>query len=234
MAVAANTAARSRPAQFDRGSQHRRAMIAKINIARQQLGMDEDDYRQALLDQTGEISLKDCSDRQLDRMLDWLKGKGFRPLPGKKAASHPMAAKARALWISLYHLGAVHNPAEQALEAFACRQLKCERLNWARQSDGYLLIEALKSMAIRHGWQQQDLARQKPLSPVGLQLSLCQAILAKLKGAGHVPEDWALHDAAWKLCGEENLREGAWTAEDYARLASHLGKKLRELGGTNG
>ena len=132
-----------RPAQFDRGNQHRRAMIAKINIARQQLAMDEDEYRQGLLDQTGHLSLRECSDRELDRMLDWLKRKGFRPLPGKKAADHPMARKARALWISLYHLGAVHNPAEQALEAFAQRQLKCERLNWARQSDSYLLIEAL-------------------------------------------------------------------------------------------
>jgi len=223
-----------RPAQFDRGNQHRRAMIAKINIARQQLAMDEDEYRQGLLDQTGHLSLRECSDRELDRMLDWLKRKGFRPLPGKKAADHPMARKARALWISLYHLGAVHNPAEQALEAFAQRQLKCERLNWARQSDSYLLIEALKSMAVRHGWIQHDRARQKPLSPVGLQISLCQAILAKLKAAGHVPADWELHDAAWKLCGEANARDAAWTAEDYARLAAQLGAKLREMGGHNG
>jgi len=230
MSAAAQRNVIARPAVFDRGSQHRRAMIAKINIARQQLGMDEDDYRQALLEQTGHLSLKQCSDRELDKMVVWLKAKGFKALPGKKAADHPVARKARAMWISLYHLGAVHNSAEQALEAFACKQLKCERLNWARQSDGYLLIEALKSMAIRHGWQQQDLARQKPLSPIGLQTSLCQAILAKLKAAGHVPADWDIHDAAWKLCGEENLRERAWTAEDYARLAAQLGKKLREMG----
>lgn len=230
MSAAAQRKVSARPAVFDRGSQHRRAMIAKINIARQQLGMDEDDYRQALLEQTGHLSLKQCSDRELDKMVVWLKAKGFKALPGKKAADHPVARKARALWISLYHLGVVHNSAEQALEAFACKQLKCERFSWARQSDGFQLIEALKAMAVRHGWQQQDLARQKPLSPIGLQTSLCQAILAKLKAAGHVPADWDIHDAAWKLCGEENLRERAWTAEDYARLAAQLGKKLREMG----
>ncbi|MEA3264155.1 MAG: regulatory protein GemA [Pseudomonadota bacterium] len=223
----------AKPAVFDRAAQHRRSMIAKINIARQQLDMNEDDYRQGLFDTTGLTSLRDCSDGQLERMLGWLKGKGFKALPGKKAASHPMALKARALWISLFHLGAVHNRSDFALEAFAKRQLGCERLDWARQSDGYRLIEALKQMAVRHGWVQHDRATQKPLDPIGLQRSLCNAILAKLKAGNHVPDDWGLHDAGWKLCSIENARERAWTAEDYARLASNLGTKLRELGGSS-
>ncbi|MFX8708345.1 regulatory protein GemA, partial [Acinetobacter baumannii] len=71
---------------------------------------------------------------------------------------HPMARKARALWISLHKLGVVHNPSEQALEAFAKRQLGCEKLVWARQSDAYRLIEALKSMAERAGWRQHNIA----------------------------------------------------------------------------
>lgn len=219
-----------RPAQFDAPSQQRRAMMAKIQIARKDLAMDEDDYRQALLDQTGHLSLTECSERELVAMLDWLKSKGFKPLPGKKAASHPMALKARALWISLYHLGVVHNRSDAALEAFAKRQLKCERLAWARQSDAFQLIEALKAMGSRNGWAQHGRASQKPLDPLGLQRSLCAAILDKLKAAGHVPADWALHDAAWKLCGEPNARDRAWTAEDYAALAAKLGAKLRALG----
>lgn len=227
------------PARFDRASQYRRAMTAKIQIARQQLSMDEDDYRQGLFDQTGKLSLTQCSDRELDKVLTWMKSKGFKPLPGKKAAAHPMARKARAMWISLHHLGVVHNSSEQALEAFACRQLKCERMAWARQSDAYQLIEALKAMAIRNGWLQHSVANQKPLDPLGLQRSLCVAIVNRLKAAGVVPDGWALHDAAWKLCGEENCRDHAWTAEDYAALAAKLGAKLRELapnqsGGTNG
>lgn len=219
-----------RPARFDPAAQQRRAMMAKIQIARKDLAMDEDDYRQALLDQTGHLSLTECSERELVAMLDWLKSKGFKPLPGKKAASHPMALKARALWISLYHLGVVHNRSDAALEAFAKRQLKCEKLAWARQSDAFQLIEALKAMGSRHGWVQHGRASQKPLDPLGLQRSLCAAILDKLKAAGHVPADWALHDAAWKLCGEPNARDRAWSAEDYAALAAKLGAKLRELG----
>lgn len=218
------------PAQFDKSSQNRRAMIAKVQIARQQLGMVEDDYRQILFDQTGKTSLKDCSEPQIARVLDVMKAKGFKPLPGKNAASHPMATKARALWISLYHLNAVNNPAEQALEAFAKRQLGCERLQWARQSDAFRLIEALKTMATRNGWLQHNRVTGRQFNPMELQASLCAAILIKLKDAGIAPADWNLHDAAWKLCGIENAKAAPWTASDYERLAKALGFKLRTHG----
>ncbi|MGE0773543.1 MAG: regulatory protein GemA [Sphingomonadaceae bacterium] len=226
--------AAARPAQFDRAAQHRRSMLAKINIARHQLAMAEDDYRQILFEATGRASLRECSERQLDQVLARMKALGFQPLPragGKSAAQHPMAKKARALWISLHQLGVVNNPSEKALEAFAHRQLGCERLVWARQSDAFRLIEALKAMAARGGWPQSCLVTQKPLSPIALQQGLCNAILRKLKEADAIPADWELHDAAWRLCGIENLKDGAWTAEDYQRLASALGAKLREAAG---
>lgn len=234
----ATNAAFARPAQFDSSSQHRRSMIGKVKIAVKQLGMLDDDYRQILFDHTGKMSLKDCSDPQISRVLDVMKQKGFRPLPSKKAASHPMAMKARALWISLYHLGTVHNSSEQALEAFAKRQLGCDKLQWARQSDAFRLIEALKSMAVRGGWQQHCRVSGKPFDPVNLQAALCSAILIKLKDAGVAPADWALHDAAWKLCGIENGKTSPWTASDYELLAKALGDKLRAApkttGGANG
>ncbi len=228
------TATAARPAQFDRASQHRRSMIAKIHIAKKQLGMDEDDYRQILFDETDKDSLTQCSEAQLEAVIKRLQAKGFRPIPkkgSKASAQHPMARKARALWISLHHLGAVHNPSELALEAFAKRQLGCDRLVWARQSDAYRLIEALKAMAVRHGWRQTDLEGRK-LSVLVLQTHLCEVILAKLKEAGDVPADWTIDIAAWRLCGIETRRETAFSVEDYASLAAALGRKLRALGGS--
>lgn len=216
------------PATFDRSTQHRRSMIAKIQIARKQIGMIEDDYRQALFERTGHTSLTQCSDAQLSLVLEFMKSKGFSALPKNRAASHPMARKARALWISLYQLGEVHNSSEQALEAFAKRQLGCERLVWARQSDAYKLIEALKSWAERAGWKQHNIVTQKMLTPLQLQSGLCEAILGRLKKAGVVPQDWTIHIAQVRLCGiEQNER---WTAEDYARLAGELGERLRRAG----
>ena len=224
----------ARAARFDAGNQQRRSMMAKIQIAKKQLGMVEDDYRQALFDQTGRTSLKDCSDAQLARVLEFMKSKGFSSSPSGKAASHPMARKARAMWISLYQLGVVHNRAEEALEAFARRQLKCEKMRWANQRDSYKLIEALKAMAERAGWSQHSTVTHKHLTLIELQASLCEAILGKLKAAGVVPNDWALHVAQWRLCGIEEAgsgQNGQWTSEDWSRLASALGAKLRAHAG---
>ncbi|MBL45149.1 MAG: hypothetical protein CMN71_10665 [Sphingomonadaceae bacterium] len=226
------TAVAARPATFDRSAQSRRSMLAKIHIAKKQLAMDEDDYRQLLFEETGHASAGDCSEAQLSRVLERLKKLGFKPLPkaGKKAATHPMARKARALWISLHHLNVVQNPAEEALEAFARRQLGCTKLNWANQREAYKLIEALKAMALRHGWRQTAAHDGHKLSPKELQMHLCEVILAKLKEGGHVPADWYLDVAAKRLCGiDTGATETGYTAEDYGRLAKALGDKLRRL-----
>ncbi len=223
---------KARPATFDRASQHRRAMIAKVQIARKKLAMDEDDYRQIVTDESGQSSLAACTDRQLDSVLDRMKALGFKPLPKKGSyagAQHPMARKARALWISLHHLGVIENQSEQALEAFAKRQLDCERLVWARQGDAYRLIEALKAMAKRNGWSQFSPTTGKRLSTSELQHHLCEVILGKLKAGSAVPAEWSIDTAAWRLCGiDTGNTEGGYSAENYASLAAALGAKLRE------
>ncbi|MDZ4308400.1 regulatory protein GemA [Allopontixanthobacter sp.] len=222
-----------RKATFDRSQQHRRSMYAKAQIAKKQLAMDEDDYRQLIFDEAGTFSLTQCSDAQLEKVLNRLKGLGFKPLPkagAARPAMHPMARKARALWISLYHLGAVRNSSEQALEAFARRQLGCERMEWARQSDAFRLIEALKAMATRHGWHQRAVDGGRALSVQTLNTHLCEVILAKLKDAGKIPQDWSLDVALFRLCGVDTGEIAAIGPEFYQQLAAMLGAKLREFG----
>lgn len=150
----------------------RRGMIAKVKIAQKELGIDDDTYRAMLERLTGKRSAADCDFAQLGKVLDELKVKGWTPkvvaggrmgtapiLSKPARADHPAARKARALWISLHQLGLVRDRRESALEAFAARQLKVERLQWADQGQVYKLIEALKAMAERAGWSQAgDLA----------------------------------------------------------------------------
>jgi phage gp16-like protein len=233
MALAAVKAA---PAQFNPTDRRRRAMLAKIHVAKKQLALAEDDYRQIMMQETGRSSAGDCTEAELERVIGRFQVLGFRPVPkagpgeAQRPAQHPMARKARALWISLYHLCAVRSPDEKALEAFAKRQLKCERLVWAKQSDAFRLIEALKAMAVRHGWPQTDEAGNN-LPPRALHEGLCQAILWKLKGAGEIPADWTIDNAAFRLCGIKTGAEGPMDAEAYQRLAKALGDKLRAAGG---
>jgi phage gp16-like protein len=215
-------------------SAQRRSMLAKIHVAKKQLAMDEDDYRQILFNVTGHHSLIDCTDEDLHMVVGAMKARGFKPVPkstgsGRATAMHPMARKARAMWISLHHLGLVRNPSEEALEAFAKRQLGCEKLVWARQGDAHKLIEALKDMGKRAGWRSTD-ANGKALTPLQLNSHLCEVILGKLKAGAAVPADWTLDIAAWRLCGIDTAdTENGFTAEHYQRLAKALGDKLRAL-----
>ncbi len=220
-----------KPEQHERvsgnsASHKRRAMLAKIHLAAKQLTMDEDDYRQILREETGQASAGGCSDSELEKVIARLQRLGFKPLRnGRGTATHPMARKARALWISLHQLGVVNNPSEQALEAFAKRQLGCDRLVWARQSDAFKLIEALKAMATRAGWRQVG-PKGEQLSVLTLQANLCALMLDRLAAAGAVPADWSIETAAWRL--GRIRHSSSWTSATYASVAGMLGEKLRE------
>lgn len=231
--MTALAAVNAAPARFAPNAR-RRAMQAKIHVAKKELQLADDDYRQILLDAAGRTSSADCTEAELERVLKRLGEIGFKPVSknahSARPAQHPVARKARALWISLYHLGAVESPNEKALESFAKRQLKCERLVWADQSQGYKLIEGLKAMAERHGWPQVD-ANGHAWTVMRLKEHLCEAILAKLKAREIVPAGWTLNDAAFRLCGIEPGATGPVTAEGYDAIAKALGEKLRAAGG---
>jgi phage gp16-like protein len=221
---------------------HRRAMLAKVHIAPKQLGMDEDSYRAVLRRVTGQISSADCNLVQLEALVAEFARMGFsakaaaRPVGNaatrrQPRADHPVARKARAMWISLGLLCAIRNPAEAALEAFARRQLQCETFQWANQGEADRMIEALKQIAMRHGWEQSlaGLARVHHLR--ALKARLCDAILAKLKRGGLVPQGWHLGKAAWELCGIADPDQHSFETEEFDRIAAALGRVLRDRGG---
>lgn len=142
----------------------RRAMLAKVHLAAKELGLSEGDYRAVLERVAGASSAAALDERALDRALSEFRRLGWKPARAsgrRPAADHPSARKARALWISLGQLGVIRDSSDPALEAFARRQLGCERLQWADQAMAYKLIEALKAMAERAGWRQ-DVAGLEP------------------------------------------------------------------------
>jgi phage gp16-like protein len=182
-----NTAA----AKYHTADDARRQALVKVQIARKDLGLDDDTYRAILKRLTGYHSAGLCSAAELGVVLDEFKAKGWKPAVSRKAgkpkpADHPAAKKARALWISLHQLGVVRNAGEPALEAFAARQLGVEKMQWADQGKTYKLIEALKAMAERAGWSQ-DLGGVEPARQVWvLKARLANSQAAKLADGGAV------------------------------------------------
>lgn len=235
----------SAAAKFDGATAHRRSLIGKVHVAKSQLGLDDDTYRQILFDVSGRTSAADCSESHLVAVLKHFEARGFKPKiaastggrrAGKtasRAADHPSARKTRALWISLHHLCAIDNPSEKALEAFARRQLKVEQLQWADQALCYKLVEALKAIAERHGWSQGFSGVQAKWDSAAkvraLKIRLCEAILAKLNAQGLAAADWSLTTAAFRLCGIEAGAHDIFSmsVEDLDLCARSLGAKLR-------
>ncbi|MFZ5536745.1 MAG: gp16 family protein [Pseudomonadota bacterium] len=131
----------------------RRGMIAKIHIAKAQLGLDETAYRM-LLNRHGADSASAMRLDQLEAVLRELQAKGWRPTPSRKAGKRQQASGAeikliRALWLFLHEIGEVGNPTEAALAAYAKRVAGIDDLHWADESRRYRIIETLKKWAAR-------------------------------------------------------------------------------------
>ncbi|MGK2740557.1 regulatory protein GemA [Tepidicaulis sp. LMO-SS28] len=137
----------------------RHSLYAKISIAQKQLGLDEDIFRGLLESRYGVRSRKQMSDAQLVDLVGHFEAQGFRPKPrsgNPKGAGRREHGKMRALWLSLYHLGVVHDPSDAALAAFAKRvtggkQSGVDALAWIAGEDAFAVIEALKDWASRDG-----------------------------------------------------------------------------------
>ncbi len=197
------------PARFDPAAARRKAMIAKVHVAKHQLGLADDDYVAVILRETGHTSSAKCNLDELEKIVRAFERQGFSakakaPGSGRRVpiADHPSARKARAMWISLGLLGAV-DPAEAKLEAFARRQLRVDRLQWADQAQVYKLVEALKAMAERHGWRQSTEGLPSTAVSIALKRRLCEALLGKLWTSGLAPADWNIQRAAWEFAGVE-------------------------------
>lgn len=123
----------------------RRRMIGAVRAACQRQGLADDDRRALQAEITGKASLADMDVADLGRVLDRLnRGRhGGEP--------RAVAGKVRALWWTLYWLGAVDDPNDRALDAFVRRQAGVDALRFLDHRQAHAVIEALKGWAAREG-----------------------------------------------------------------------------------
>lgn len=129
-------------------------LIQLIHIAKSQLAIDDDTYRQMLLSTSGKQSTRQCTLSQLQTVLDALKARGFSVKPVKKAGSvkpdsAPQSKKIRSLWLTLADAGLVRDSSEDALARWVKRETGVEALQWLDNQQASQCIEKLKRWLAR-------------------------------------------------------------------------------------
>lgn len=134
----------------------RRMLLAKIHIAKKDLGMEDDDYRALLSRVTGKSSSKDLKESQMIELLDEMKKLGFKGAPGKGVKrsdpeDDPQARKIRAMWLTLHQMGEVQDGGEESLRKFCKRVAGIDHLKWLSGKEADEIIKALRGWIKRKG-----------------------------------------------------------------------------------
>ena len=120
---------------------NRKGVLAQIHIARKELALDEETYRQMIATVTGgKRSCAHCNVAELHKIVQHLKNRGFKAKPRKRVAQHPgtphnldrepMLQKIEALLAEL-------KASWSYADAIAKRQYKIERVAWLRTVEQY-------------------------------------------------------------------------------------------------
>jgi phage gp16-like protein len=224
----------------------RRPRVAKIQIAKKELAIDDETYRALLRRKFGVESSTALTLRQLDELLDHFKAQGFKPAKAaaparagsRRLATNKYARKVRALWISLYHLGVVRDPAEAALVAYVQRVTGgrgrgLEALEWLKGEEAYKAIEALKAWAEREGgvdWSADGLGAWAPYLPVDAheRFAVVSAQWRRLRDLDAVsdPQETRWWNVA--IAATDKTRPDLYEPEDWFRVTEWFGRAIRE------
>lgn len=148
----------------------RRAELAKIHMAAEQLGMDTGDkdegseYRSMLWTVACVRSAAELDWAGRKKVLDHLKAcgakLGFEGKPQSRAlATDPQSKKLRALWLEMHTLGIIKNPDESALCAFVKRETGVAALQWLKPAQASQVIERLKQWKLRAEEKAENVAQ---------------------------------------------------------------------------
>lgn len=192
----------------------RKALLAAVHAEAKKAGLDEESYRDLVEQVSGQRSARALSLPQLGAVLDRLKGG-----TGRRSTSLPGEAhhrKARALWLSLWQLGVLQEPSEEALNAFCERQTGIARLAWLRPDQAAALIDALKDWCRREGFAVPPTARDGGRAA---KAALVAALDAKLRVLQPETRRMPLPDLS------------AESARQLDRMAEELGRRVRRASG---
>lgn len=131
----------------------KRPLIAKIHVAKNQLNLDDEQYRDIVRRVTGKDSAGKCRYSQLVDLINEFKSLGWKT-PKKKAfrrAPSDGIKKIYALWGELQALGAVQSTDKNALDVFCKKYTGIDSVQWLLPTQQQKIIEILKQWIKRIG-----------------------------------------------------------------------------------
>ncbi len=154
-----------------RGWAERNQLLAKVHIAKKQLGWDDDTYRDVMERMFKVRTAGKLTPIQLVQLIEHMASVGFDSRKrvrsvGGASVSHEtgkrpnadVVAKMRAQWLALYNIGAVKRPQDLALLEFVRKQTATAnggrgvaKLEWVKPDEAFRVVEALKSWGAREG-----------------------------------------------------------------------------------
>ena len=131
-----------------------RPLLAKIHIAKKDLGLSDDEYRDILYRVTKKRSSSKMTFGQLESVIRELKTLGWKNAAPKKEfrkTSNSGIRKIYALWGELQSLGAVTSGDKTALDAFVKKHTGVDSAQWLDVPTAQRVIEILKQWLKRIG-----------------------------------------------------------------------------------
>jgi hypothetical protein len=123
--------------------------LAKIHIAKKELGLDDATYRGILWDRYHRESAAELSDSQTADLIELFRDKGWRP------ASKRQRGLILALWHQLEASGVIHHPGGQALTTFVEHAAGKRDLRRLTVREASRVIERLKKWQERVGGEDR-------------------------------------------------------------------------------
>lgn len=137
---------------------HRNAQLAKIHIAKKDLGMDDDAYREMLISVAGVESAGKLSATGMARVLAHLEQCGWRPAGktnkhGRKPHNLGTGRNSRSAQLKkIEALLTVGNRQWKYADVLAKKICRVDSIAFVHESELYKIITALRLQAKREGW----------------------------------------------------------------------------------
>lgn len=222
-----------KPRRFGKGYDNRKPLIAKIHVAKAQMAMEDDSYRALLVRVTGHDSCTKMNIDQLQKVVEEFGRLGFkgptRPTKPGGLPAEEQASKIRALWLNLYHLGALDDPSEEALVVFCKRQSGVEKIEWMHSEQFDNVIRGLRGWLQRLDWENPS--AQAINGVARLRAHHCIDPEPGRVNYGGVAAKAATIRAQYELIGQDMLGfvPELMPAEDMDALIETLGVKCRAI-----